>query len=86
MMLSSALAAVLLGAIAQQARRPPPEAYSACASKNPGERCEVNAPNGDRLGGVCARDESDRLFCQPEQPPPGSPRDPAQQAPVARSR
>jgi hypothetical protein len=86
MTLLSSIAGVLLGAIAQQSRHPPPEAYTACASKKAGEPCEVNTPNGDRLGGVCAADDADRLFCRPEQPLPGSARDPAQQPPPAHLR
>ena len=59
-------------ASAQETRRrhhgPPPEAYTACESKNAGDTAEFVSPHGDTVTGTCEQD-GDRLVLRPDTPP-----------------
>ena len=48
---------------------PPPEAYTACESKNAGDTAEFVSPHGDTVTGICEQ-EGDRLVLRPDNPPP----------------
>ncbi len=60
------------GAFAQDrgGRRPgpPPEAYTACEGKSPGDKAEFESPRGDTVTGTCVQ-QGDRLFLRPDNPP-----------------
>jgi hypothetical protein len=58
-------------------RRPPPQAFEACAGKKVAEACEVSFRE-HKITGVCTAlpDDAQQLFCRPEHPPgppPGTP-------------
>jgi hypothetical protein len=55
-------------------RRPPPEAFRACAGKSEGAECRV-AFRGETLDGVCVAPANEELFCLPNDlpPPPDGP-------------
>jgi len=50
-------------------RRPPPEAFEACANQEEGTLCAVETPHGT-LEGTCRAPRGDELVCVPNDPPP----------------
>jgi len=58
-----------------QGRRhgPPPEAYTACESKNIGDSAQFVSPNGETVEGTCEQ-EGDRIVLRPNDRPKGNAR------------
>lgn len=56
----------------QPQQGPPPEAYSACEGKAPGDAAEFRSPRGDVIKGACEA-QGDRLVLRPDAPPEGRP-------------
>ena len=49
-----------------QRRRPPAEAYEACAGRSEGDRCEVDTPRGKMEGTCRFLSEGEELVCYPD--------------------
>jgi hypothetical protein len=54
-------------------RKPPPEAYSACADQSQGDECTVSFGEHSITGNCTPDREDGKLFCRPSRPP-GPPR------------
>ncbi len=52
-----------------RARKPPPEAFSACQGKETAAQCSVQLRDFT-VSGACAADDAGALFCRPDRPPP----------------
>ena len=59
-------------AVADPPHTPPPEAFSACISKQQGDKCVVQLV-GREIGGICSSGPEQQLFCRPDHLPTRGP-------------
>lgn len=64
-------------------RKPPQEAYDACADESQGDECSVKIRDHEITGSCVADREDGKLFCRPSRPP-GPPPDGAGDPPPPR--
>lgn len=55
-------------------RKPPPEAYAACAGKAAGARAQFANPKGEAITGTC-ESEGGKLVLRPDRPPHAPPKE-----------
>ena len=52
--------------------QPPPEAYTACEGKHPGEKARFTGPRGNTVSGTCEQQGDGRLLLRPDHPGMGN--------------